>query len=56
MVIPVAHSTGFGWDELLVFGTILVAILVYRLVRGPIDAEGDANPEHRETPPGERAP
>jgi hypothetical protein len=48
-VSPVAHSTGFGWDELVIFATILVAIWVYRLVRGPVD-DGDANTDATKPP------
>lgn len=50
-MIPVAHTTGFGWDELVIFATILVAIWVYRLVRGPVDDDGDANTDATKPPP-----
>ena len=52
-VIPLAHSTGFGWDELVIFGTILVGILVYRAVRGSVDPgpEGEEDGPDRKAPP-----
>jgi hypothetical protein len=34
-VSPFAHASGFGLDELIVFGTVIAAWFVYRLARGP---------------------
>lgn len=42
-MLPVAHTTGFSWDELVIFVSILVAIKVYRVARGPVQGDGDAN-------------
>jgi hypothetical protein len=52
-VIPVAHTNGFGWDELVVFATILVALWVYRKVRGPIDDDVEPKPGGPNVPPRE---
>ena len=53
-MIPVAHTNGFGLDELVIFGTILVAIFVYRTVRGPVDDEAEANSNTDATKPPPR--
>jgi hypothetical protein len=32
---PLAHASGFGLDEVIVFGTVVASYVVYRFARGP---------------------